>query len=368
MKNQVLPFILFSILFINTKAQSNYLPLGVHLCGGEFGENKMPGTHGVDYTYPDAKEIGYFALKGFKMVNVPFRWERIQHAPGGPIERDEINELKRIVTTCSQNGMKVILSMHNFGRFKMYGQEYIIGSPQVTREHFKAIWKELAATFAPYGNIYAFNIMSEPHDMMGYSWAASAQWAIDGIREVEKTKSIIIGGDDYSNPIDWVKYSDNLKYLKDPSNKIVYDAHCYFDSDRSGRYHHDYTYDGAYDNIGIDRVKPFVDWLKRNNKKGIVGEFGVPSYDNRWLKVLDKFLAYLSEEKISGNYWAAGSWWYNYSLSIQPVYGTDKPQMFVLQKYMFAKNNTSNSNSNKSNNILTKNTATNRNYMVASYK
>ncbi|MFX5555186.1 cellulase family glycosylhydrolase, partial [Acinetobacter baumannii] len=80
---------------------------------------------------------------GFKVVNVPFRWERIQHIPGGALERDEINELKEIVMECSERGMKVILSMHNFGRFKMYGHEYIIGCPQVTREHYKAIWKEL---------------------------------------------------------------------------------------------------------------------------------------------------------------------------------------------------------------------------------
>jgi len=32
-------------------------------------------------------------------------------------------------------------------------------------------------------------------------------------------------------------------------------------------------------------------------------------------------------------YWAAGRWWGNYPMSVQPKNGEDTPQMTVLKKY-----------------------------------
>ena len=86
--------------------------------------------------------------------------------------------------------------------------------------------------------------------------------------------------------------------------------------------------------IGVRRAKPFIDWLKANNKKGFIGEFGVPDNDPRWLKALDVFMRYISESGISGNYWAGGHMWDNeYTLALTPKKGKDRPQMSVMSKY-----------------------------------
>ena len=48
--------------------------------------------------------------------------------------------------------------------------------------------------------------------------------------------------------------------------------------------------------IGVKRLEPFVNWLKANNYRGIVGEFSVPANadrDPRWLIILDNVYAYL---------------------------------------------------------------------------
>ena len=68
-------------------------------------------------------------------------------------------------------------------------------------------------------------------------------------------------------------------------------------------------------------------------------EYGVPDTDGRWLDILDKALAYLSENGINGTYWSAGPRWGNYSLSVQPTdnYTKDRPQMEVLEKYLKTK-------------------------------
>ena len=100
-----------------------------------------------------------------------------------------------------------------------------------------------------------------------------------------------------------------------------------------------YAASGANEMTGVDRIKHFVEWLKRNNKKGFVGEFGIPNNDNRWFAVLDNFLQYLTDNNIGGCYWAAGRWWKNYPLSIEPSGNSDKPQMNLYAKYLIQNNN-----------------------------
>jgi endoglucanase len=116
---------------------------------------------------------------------------------------------------------------------------------------------------------------------------------------------------------------------------VLYEAHQYFDDTGAGFYDQSYDAEGAYPNIGVDRVRPFVEWLREKGKKGFIGEFGVPGDDQRWNVVLDNFLAYLEANHVGGAYWAGGPWWGSYPLSIEPAdnFTSDKPQMSILQKY-----------------------------------
>ena len=50
--------------------------------------------------------------------------------------------------------------------------------------------------------------------------------------------------------------------------------------------------------------------------------------------VLDNFLKYIQANNVNGTYWAGGSWWGTYPLSIEPANGVDKPQMSVVQNYL----------------------------------
>ena len=101
------------------------------------------------------------------------------------------------------------------------------------------------------------------------------------------------------------------------------------------QYKRGYDEDSCYLEKGIDRVRPFVEWLKANKFEGMVGEYGIPDSDSRWNLVLDKFLSYLQENDINGCYWAAGPWWpKDEFMAITPVDGKDRPQMEVVGKYL----------------------------------
>ncbi len=344
MKSLLLFIVSMCFYVVATFAQSSVLPFGVALCGAEFGTENLPGLYNKNYIYPQKSEIEYFANKGVALMQLPFRWERIQHNLYGELDQEELNRMKIFLQNCDSAGVHVILNMHNFGRYKINGVENIIGSPSVPVSAFKDVWKKLTFELKSFDNIYGLDIMNEPHDMAPYSWFATAQETILAIRQINTEVPIMIQGESYSNAANWAKFNDALKNLNDPYNRLVYNAHCYFDNDNSGRYQFSYDAYGASEQTGIEKVKPFIDWLKENGKRGFVGEFGVPKNDTRWLPVLDNFLKYLTANDISGSYWAAGQWWKNYPLSLHPVAGNDQPQMAVYEKYLQNTTNASSTN------------------------
>lgn len=328
----ILLIILIACKTTNTYAQNFSFKLGINLCGAEFGFQNLPGTINKDYVYPTESDIQYFARKGFKVIALPFRWERIQHELNGELDDNELSEIKSFLVKCSRYNIQATLTMQNFASYTKNDNVLTLGTSKLNFDNFKDVWKKIATALNSY-NVYGYDIMNEPRNIFGKKWFKAAQHAIDGIREADNNAYIIIDGENSSNSYDWKFDNHKLRNLKDPVDKIVYDAHCYFDYNHSG------SYDGKLEqkitpNMGVEKVKPFIDWLKKYNKKGIIGEFGVPGNDSKWLEVMDNFLAYIYQIGISANYWAAGAWWNDYSLSIHPQNGYDKPQMAILEKYL----------------------------------
>ena len=302
------------------------------MCGAEFGEKQLPGRLNTDYIYPNKEELAYFATKGFNPVTLPFKWERVQRNIGGELDSAEIDRMKTFLNNCDSLHLKVILTLQNFAVYSANGTQYELNSRHLSVENYKDLWHKLATAFKPNSNIYGYDIMNEPRGIFGKSWRRAAQKAIDGIREVDTIPFIIVDGENSSFSADWSAENNDLRKLNDNNDKIIFDAHCYFDYDHSGRYNN--NYEGRItNNIGVERLKPFVKWLNKHHKKGMIGEFGVPN-DKKWMEVMDNFLAYATKYGINVSYWAAGPWWNDYPLSVEPTSGVDKPQMKVLEKYM----------------------------------
>ena len=301
---------------------------GVNLAGAEFGESSLPGVYGVDYTYPTAAELDYYRGKGLTLVRLPFRWERLQRSLNAALDATELGRMDQFVSAAGARGMKVILDPHNYGRY--YGS--LIGSAAVPNAAFADFWRRLADHYKNEPAVWAYGLVNEPHDTGGL-WPASAQAAVDAIRAVDASHLILVPGDGWSNAAYWGQNNPNLA-IADPAGNFMYEAHQYFDNDHSGRYDASYDVEGAYPTVGVDRVKPFLDWVRARNTRGFLGEYGVPDNDSRWLTVLDNFLAYLDANGVGGTYWAGGPWWGSYPLSVEPRNGVDRPQMGVLVNHL----------------------------------
>jgi len=218
--------------------------------------------------------------------------------------------------------MSIVLDVHNYGRY--HGN--VIGSAEVPVEAFADLWKRLATHFREAKAVAAYGLMNEPHGMKGI-WPTAAQAGVDAIRSIDTTHIILVPGDAFSSAHQWRKNNEALA-ITDPAKRMKYEAHLYFDHDNTGSYKKSYADDKAYPQIGVNRMKPFVAWLKEKGHEGFIGEFGVPGDDPKWLEVIDNFTKHLEEINMPATYWAGGPWWgKSYRMSIEPIDGQDRPQM-----------------------------------------
>jgi endoglucanase len=325
----------------------------VSLCGAEFGaekdnfSNENPGVFGRDYTYNSERTAAYFCDRGLRLIRLPFRWERILPRLGQALDAAELKRLKTAVEWVRKCDGQTILDVHNYGRYCILNRgkkrECIIdqrvgGTVVVTRRHFADLWRRLARVFRDEPAVYAYGLMNEPHDMGSSDWQEISQAAVDAIRGEKDHKLILVGGDGWSNAHRFAEVNGDRAWIEDPAAKIAYEAHCYFDSDCSGRYELDYdrelSRDAQLERRGEERLKPFARWCQKNRVTGFLGEFGIPAGDERWHKVLARFLRALDDAGMDSCYWAAGEQWGNYPLSIQPRrdFQQAAPQLRLLRR------------------------------------
>lgn len=317
---------------------------GINLSGAEFG-NKVPGVFGTDYIYPGFTDLDYFRARGRTLIRLPFKWERMQRSLNAPLDKDELARLQGVLRAAAERKIQVILDLHNYARYQFAGEEgQIIGSARVPVAAFADFWSKMAQAVKDEPALYAYGLMNEPHDMGDpQRWPRAAQAAVDAIRRVDARSAIIVPGDHWSGARGWRDSTNKELHLKvrDRRNNLIFEAHCYFDKDGSGTYKGSYEAEGASPDIGVNSVRPFVEWCREHRVRGLIGEYGVPNTDTRWLVSMDRFLSYLKANDISSTYWSAGPWWWGYNMSIQPEgldshapqAAIDRPQMLILRQY-----------------------------------
>lgn len=332
---------------VPAKAEDYPWMLGVNLASAGFG-GVYPGTVGTHYGWPTAEDIDYHKARGMELIRLPFRWERVQRSYNAELWPSEMARMDEFLDLAEERGVLVILDMHNFGRYHIWDGKgstpytnypgYIIGSPQAPRSAFVDVWRKLATHLKDRDCIWAYDIMNEPYNMGSYDWKTTAQYAINGIRQVDPDTMIMISGDSYSSAVRWVSASGDLIELNDPSDNLIFQAHVYFDRNQSGAYpssSNSFDLEEATVTRGVEWVTPFQNWLTEEETHGFLGEFGIPDEDPRWGGLIQNLLAYLKDNNMSATYWAAGPRWGNYHLRSNIRANHDEsPQMQAMLPYL----------------------------------
>lgn len=303
--------------------------LGLNLSGAGFASRVLPGVNGTHYIFPTESYFSQWSGRGVKLIRFPILWERLQPVLGGPLDPTYAALIDRTFSYAQKYDIKVILDLHNYMRYR----GVVIGTGNVSYLHYKDVLIRIAQRWSTQSSLYAYDIMNEPHDAVA-QWATAAQQGIDGVRSIDSVRPIMIEGNGWAEATRWPQWNDTLLGLKDPANNLIFQAHVYFDGVGGGG-NYTNTSAAAYgDNFGVERVKPFVEWLKKNGKRGMIGEFGVPDTDSRWNTIMGNMLAYLKQNCMPATYWAAGPGWANYNLSVEPINGVERPQWSTLRKYL----------------------------------
>lgn len=154
-------------------------------------------------------------------------------------------------------------------------------------------------------------------------WEEYSQEAVTAIRTVDTSMRLMIEGYFFASASRWATLHP-VPWITDPSDKIIYHAHHYFDHTNEGSYSQTYAAETAlavangYSSVTertLDRLKVFTDWVAAHNVEGFLGEFGWPNSDvvgssdaSSWNAVGEAVLTHLDDVKMGGTLWATGSW------------------------------------------------------------
>lgn len=310
------------------RAQVNEPPRfrGVNLASAEFAPEKLPGVAGKDYIYPNKATAAPFAAMGMTSIRLPILWERIQPKPFGALDETELARLDASLADLA-GFRQVIIGIHNYGRYR--------GQPLQSADALADLWTRLATRYKDRPQI-AFGMMNEPHDIRATQWRTVAEGTLAAIRRTGAKNLVLVPGANWTGGHSWFGGGDGpnseaMAGLADPANNFAYEIHQYLDDDSSG------SKPGCRGKrIGRERLERVTGWLRDRGAHAVLGEFGGDSSPT-CLAALDDLLAYLRDNGdvwIGWNYWAAGDWWGDYPLSIQPKDGKERPQATVLRKYL----------------------------------
>lgn len=292
------------------------LQYGVAISSLEGTPDALPGKlNGEVFVTPDT-HFRYYADRNLDHLRIQAIWERMQPSLYGPLGeqlldhyadpnnplRNPVALVRRYLDLADRHGLKVILDLcHNYGgRTIGYDGDWsskhwaALGSAELPIGAFADYCKRIAEEFHSHPAVAAIELMNEPHDLPNgeTGWRKACQAAIDAIRSVDGSLDIVIDGYGWASAASWKGNNPTLHQLYDPADKLIWSAHQYFDANHTG------TYSGGNESapsdvaVGVNRLKPFTDWLTehRFEGRGHVGEFGAPDTAD-WRPVIDRFTA-----------------------------------------------------------------------------
>lgn len=319
-----LALILGAAVGLTEAAAGHEMVRGVNLAGGDFGT--VPGAYGTDYTYPTQAEVDGYAHRGFDVIRVPFRWQRVQHAINGPLDdtgdgTGDLERLRAVVGWITERKMIAILDLHDYARRKIDGAEVIVGSESLPTPALSDLWVRLSKVFKDNDRVW-FGLMNEPFDIPADDWKAVAQSVTNAIRATGARNLLLVPGTAYSGAHSWVT-SGNAQAManfSDPADNFAFEVHQYLDADSSGK-------NGTCIEGSGGRLKPFIDWAKATpGRKGFLGEFaaGDPNIAGQE-QCATELTALLDAAEKSGVFigwtaWGGGAWWDpNYIFRLAPT-------------------------------------------------
>eukprot|EP00029_Vermamoeba_vermiformis_P002176 TRINITY_DN12558_c0_g1_i1.p1 TRINITY_DN12558_c0_g1~~TRINITY_DN12558_c0_g1_i1.p1 ORF type:complete len:553 (+),score=96.32 TRINITY_DN12558_c0_g1_i1:16-1674(+) len=301
-----------------TQSASTLLYTGVNLTGPEWtGATSGP-------FWPNTYEIDYLISRGMNIFRLPFAWELMQPTLGGALNQAFLSRYTGIVNYITNTKqLSVIIDPHNYARYN---------GAIASASSLADLWTKLANQFKSNSRVI-FGIMNEPNTMSTVTWRDNANAAIVAIRATGSTNLILVPGNGWTAAGSWtdtwydtastqVSNAAAMLGITDSRNNYAFELHTYFDYDSSGTHVECLPPPTVPSHLHV-----ITNWLKTNNKRGFLGEFGGSGQSN-CTKAFNDSLNYLeanSDVWLGWTYWAAGPRFGNAFLTVEPTGYPPKP-------------------------------------------
>ena len=147
----------------------------------DLATGSVPGTYNVDYLSPSLSALQSLAGRGIKVIRLPILWERIQPTLGGALDNSYLTLTLQALADANAAGLKVIVDIHNYGRFN--GVPFGDASGP-TQTQYADLWTKLTtainANQSASSSIYGWGLMNEPHDLTAFPGTLSAPVTFTG--------------------------------------------------------------------------------------------------------------------------------------------------------------------------------------------
>lgn len=198
---------------------ANNLGRGINL--GNMLEAPREGDWGVRL---DPAYIDIVATK-FKTARVPVRWTN-HAAPTADAKIDELFALRvdSALDALLAKDMYVIVDMHHYNQLfgdKLQPNEFAV-DPAVLEQRLINIWRQLALRYKNRSKKLLFELLNEPHGALSSdAWNQLSAKLLTTVREVDPTRTVLIGPTSWNNPKDLTK-------LQLPADKnVIVSIHSY---------------------------------------------------------------------------------------------------------------------------------------------
>ena len=302
---------------------------GINVAGAEFTSYGVP-------KFDSAASFEFLASRGYTVVRLPFLWESVQPTLSAPLNDAALSALETAVRDAGDAGLSVILDVHNYAKYR----NVAYGAPgSFTRADFADLWTRLSTVFRDEPTVVGYGLMNEPRLLPtvdgvtgNVRWRAAQQAALDAIRANDDVTCVLVSGYAAGAMGGWLNEANGqpVPYITDPADNFRWEAHHYWDAGNSGAYTSTYA-DAVKAGFGSSQgdaartrvlyeLTQWLTWLKANDQKGFLGEFGWPSAENgdhpadaaAWDSLAQLYVDRLSQEDPSlvwTTAWATGDRW-----------------------------------------------------------
>ncbi|MBH1940188.1 glycoside hydrolase family 5 protein [Mobilitalea sibirica] len=174
-------------------------------------------------TFIVEKDIKQIASWGMDHVRLPIDYMVIED-DDNPFQYKEegFAYVDQCIEWCEDNNLNIILDLHRAAGYAFHSlKENRLFEDEVLQQRYISLWQAFAKRYKDKGRHVVFELLNEIVEPNSDRWNALSKRAVEGIREIDQNRVIIIGGNFYNS----VFTLNELNPIED--NNLVYTFHFY---------------------------------------------------------------------------------------------------------------------------------------------